>query len=302
MKRKSKTDVSSTASSSKTEDNQEENGQESMQEDESPSKKKGSKKSKKSRKNLEEANDESNGTAGSSNEDGDEDNESETSKKKSKKGKKGRKSNSNAVESNGTEDNEEESYEVETVLDQTTIRGVKQYLIRWKGYGAESDTWEPESTLSCPDLIQKFLASQKTPVKGKKRSSQGPASTKKKQKTEDADDGGDDDDDEEETVGEYEVDRILEVHHKKNGKREFLVHWKGYTSKDNTWEPEEHMNCQDLIEKFMARVEHAKESSNRELRVDRKPTKHFTLSMEQHGRRLSRRNLGKQRAQYKDFD
>lgn len=135
--------------------------------------------------------------------------------------------------------------------------------------------------------------------KGKKRASVSSKSPKKA-RTSSADEN--DDDNENEVVGEYEVDRILEVHFKKNGKREFLVHWKGYNSTDNTWEPEENMSCHDLIEKFMEKVNKARASDTRELRVNRKPTKHFTLSMQQSGRRLSRRNLGKQRTQYQELD
>lgn len=41
-------------------------------------------------------------------------------------------------------------------MDSKRIKGKLHYLIRWKGYSASSDTWEPENTLSCPDLINKF--------------------------------------------------------------------------------------------------------------------------------------------------
>lgn len=178
------------------------------------------------------------------------------------------------------------------MLDEKMVKGQRLYLIRWKGYEEESDTWEPESTLNCADLISEFLATkdtEATPKSGKR----GRAKKSKKK-------GGEDDDDESESVGEYEVDKIIEVHHKRNGQREFLVHWKGYTHADNTWEPEEHMSCPELIQRFMAKVERAKTSDSRELRVQRQPTERFTLSMEQSGRKLSRRNLGKQRVHYHD--
>nr|CAD7198880.1 unnamed protein product [Timema douglasi] len=92
-----------------------------------------------------------------------------------------------------------------------------------------------------------------------------------------------------------EVDKILDVHFKKSGKREFLIHWKGFQNKHNTWEPEENLSCEDLIEKFMLKVDSAKSSTPRELRTDRQHTDRFTLDMNQRGRRLSRRKQGTQR-------
>jgi hypothetical protein len=64
-------------------------------------------------------------------------------------------------------------YEVETILDHREIKKgrkkTRQYLIRWLGYGAEYDTWEPEENVSnCQELVQNYLnyktnqANQKT--------------------------------------------------------------------------------------------------------------------------------------------
>lgn len=179
---------------------------------------------------------------------------------------------------------------MEAVLDVKTVKNTKHYLIRWKGYGSESDTWEPESTLNCGELIKEFLSKspagsskikredKKTKMKNGRRSLKSQTSPATWSETE-----------------EFEVDRILEVHHKRDGKREFLVSWKGYPSSENTWEPEENMTCADLIKKFMAKVDKAKESDLRELREKRNPTNRFTLSIHSAERRLSKRNSGKQR-------
>ena len=40
-------------------------------------------------------------------------------------------------------DTEEQEYEVETILDQHTIRGKQQYLVKWTGYPLHDATWEP---------------------------------------------------------------------------------------------------------------------------------------------------------------
>lgn len=54
-------------------------------------------------------------------------------------------------------------------MEEKLIRGVRHYLIRWKGYEPESDTWEPENTLSCDELINDFKKQKKN--KGKAKSS-----------------------------------------------------------------------------------------------------------------------------------
>lgn len=38
-------------------------------------------------------------------------------------------------------------HEVDRILDSRLVRGQQQYLVRWKGYTAEHDTWEPEKNL-----------------------------------------------------------------------------------------------------------------------------------------------------------
>lgn len=52
----------------------------------------------------------------------------------------------------------------------------------------------------------------------------------------------------------YEVERIVEKRKNKKGKIEYLVHWKGYDSGDDTWEPEQHLvNCEEYILEFNRR-------------------------------------------------
>ena len=51
---------------------------------------------------------------------------------------------------------EEENYEVEDIVNHRHKKGKVEYLIRWKNYNAEDDTWEPEANLDCPDKIKAY--------------------------------------------------------------------------------------------------------------------------------------------------
>lgn len=181
------------------------------------------------------------------------------------------------------------------------MKGARYLLIRWKGYGSDSDTWEPESTLNCPELIKKFEATAAENGSSKSKKKQNGASEAEKKSKKAGNKGvspkkakGDEQADWSESE-QFEVQRILEVHHKANGKREFLVSWKGYPSASDTWEPEEHLECPDLIKKFMNKVKKAKQYDQKELRINRTLTERFTLSTNDSGRRLSRRLGTKQR-------
>jgi len=49
------------------------------------------------------------------------------------------------------------SYEVEAVLDSWLRRGCLEYKVKWKGYGAEENSWEPEGNLAgARALVTKF--------------------------------------------------------------------------------------------------------------------------------------------------
>lgn len=100
---------------------------------------------------------------------------------------------------------------------------------------------------------------------------------------------------------DYEVERILDVIVHRNNKREFLIRWKGYSSNVDSWEPEENLNCKDLIAKYMDKVEQAKNSSVKDLRPVRAQTQRFTLMTQEKDRRLSKRNFNRQRLVGIDF-
>jgi len=43
--------------------------------------------------------------------------------------------------------------------------------------------------------------------------------------------------------------------HTRRGKREFFVKWKGFPKSKATWEPEDNLSCNELVEEFMAQRE-----------------------------------------------
>lgn len=211
------------------------------------------------------------------------------------------------------EEDEDVEYEVEDIIDHRKERGGKMvYRIRWKNFKAADDTWEPEATLTCPDIIKRYKAKLekedsappakkgKPAPKGKKGAAGKKATPKPSPKKRSAKESEDDDEDEddEEDGAEYEVEKIIDVHFKRNGKRDYLVRWKGFSSKDDTWEPEEHLNCKDLIAKFNEKLDKSKNATVKELRVNRKPTER--LHLVEIGRKTSRRNAGKTRVNYYD--
>lgn len=136
-------------------------------------------------------------------------------------------------------------------------------------------------------------SAKKKPAK-KRRGSVSDEETEEENDDYEGDGDGDDD--------EYEVEKIVEVRIKKDGSREFLVHWKRWSSNHDTWEPEENLSCPELIEKFMQKVENAKNSNVKELRTERKHTERFTLNTHDSGRRLSKRHNAKQRVKYYDAE
>jgi len=59
-----------------------------------------------------------------------------------------------------------EEFEIEEILDSRMKRGRLQYLIHWKGYNAEDDSWEPAAIIfeDAPEAVQQFHDDHPTAV------------------------------------------------------------------------------------------------------------------------------------------
>ncbi|XP_075158934.1 uncharacterized protein LOC142232099 isoform X2 [Haematobia irritans] len=203
------------------------------------------------------------------------------------------------------DDADEEEYEVKDIVGHKIERGVSYFQIRWKGYTKDDDTWEAEDTLNCPEIIERYKKKQlaaspkKAATPAAKKSKKGAAPAAKGNKKAKADP-----EDEEE---EWEVDKIIDYAEEKKG-RIFRIRWKGFGPKHDTWEPEENLNCHDIIEKFMKRMKAEENVSFKELREEPKKTKRLVnetaprTNLSNAIGRKSKRGGNKQRIYYGEED
>ena len=58
-----------------------------------------------------------------------------------------------------TDHGQEGEFEVELLLNKRVVRGRTEYLVRWRGYDAVEDLWEPlEHLANCPERVAEFEA------------------------------------------------------------------------------------------------------------------------------------------------
>lgn len=145
----------------------------------------------------------------------------------------------------------EEEYSVEKVLDRRIRNGRVEYLLKWKGYSNEDNTWEPEENLDCPDLISEYEENRKkkeaakkderkrkpgTPVDDKK-----PAASKKKHVEEDNKPRGFD--------RGLEPEKIIGATDS-SGELMFLMKWKGTDEADLVPARQANGRCPQIVIQF----------------------------------------------------
>ena len=149
---------------------------------------------------------------------------------------------------------EEADYEVEAIVNYKMCRKRKEglYLVKWYGWGHESNTWEPLSHVEhCTEHLHTFYKSRLDARSGatpaQKRSLELPPRPPDYEEREFREA-------EEEPEEEYEVEDIMDYQYCRDRQAGlYLVKWVGWDHGSDTWEPETNLGCTDLLAEFYKR-------------------------------------------------
>jgi len=104
-----------------------------------------------------------------------------------------------------------------------------------------------------------------------KRKSASKGKSPKKAKNDDIDRPDDDLSEEPVDADQYVVESVVDKR-RRNGKTEYLIKWQGYADEDNTWEPEDNLECEELIEEYEQKVKTSTQKSSKSSSPAKKST------------------------------
>ena len=146
---------------------------------------------------------------------------------------------------------EEKKYVIEKLLDMRfpgQKKHKKQYLVKWKGFGNEQNTWESRQRIPSK-LIESFEEEQRI----KNQSLQtGPNGNQNEL---------------EEKL--YVIEKLLEKRYLWNIRCQYLVKWKGYGNEHNTWEPKASLP-RKVVNRFEKELQNERRAMRNKLREDGK--------------------------------
>ncbi|KAK7078958.1 Chromobox protein 1 [Halocaridina rubra] len=174
----------------------------------------------------------------------------------------------NSPEGSVSEGEEEEEYSVEKIIDKRVKGGQIEYLLKWKGYGDDDNTWEPKSNLDCEELIEEFENRRKEESKkkddkkkeketGKKKEEEKKETSPKKKAVEEPPKKKAKKTAEKEKENGpkgfekgLEAERIIGATDTENGDLMFLMKWKGSNEADLVPAKEANVKCPQVVIKF----------------------------------------------------
>ena len=111
------------------------------------------------------------------------------------------------------DDGKDEEYVIEKVLKKRLNNGKIEYLLKWKDYGDEDNTWEPLEYVKKDKAIIEYEENQRKLEENVEKSK-----------------------DNDEYEEEFIIEKVLDKRVESDGKVEYFVKWKGYDDDENTWE------------------------------------------------------------------
>ncbi|CAG0890861.1 unnamed protein product [Darwinula stevensoni] len=135
-----------------------------------------------------------------------------------------------------------EEFIVEKIIDKRLKSGKVEYLLKWRGYPDEDNTWEPEENLACQELIKAFNAARDDDKKSTTSTEHKKEDVKKKSNAaeDDVPRGFDRGLEPEKIIGATDA----------GGELMFLMQWKGAEEHDLVPAKLANVRCPQLVIKF----------------------------------------------------